>query len=151
MSPYTMNEFADQMGQVFPVLIKEFARRQSNELYKGKITLTQYLVLDFLGKNADSKMTDMARFMDVTTAAMTGIVERLVRDRYALRTSDSKDRRLIKIKLTSRGQEVVRKVNQQRRQMIMDIFGRISQEEREGYLSILEHIRDILVLEKSGA
>ena len=93
-------------------------------------------------------MTDLARFMGVSTAAMTGIVDRLVRDGYAVRTFYPHDRRIIKVKLTTRGGELLRKVNQQRRQMLIKIFGRISETDRREYLRILMQIKDILTKEK---
>jgi hypothetical protein len=39
---------------------------------------------------------------------------------------------------------MVKKINAQKRQMIIEIFGKISQEEREDYLRILMRIRQIL-------
>ena len=141
-------DFADKINEIMPIVIKEFARRQANELYKGKITLPQMLILDFLNKNGESKMTDIARFIGVTTAAMTGIIDRLEKYNYVLRMLDLNDRRIIKVKITPRGVSLVDKVNQQRRQMIINIFGRISDSERQDYLNILMHIRDILVSEK---
>lgn len=150
MSPVSLSEFADRMNEVMPVLIKEFARRQTDELVKGKITLPQFLILDFLHKKDKSKMKDMAYFMGVTTAAMTGIVDRLVREDYVERVYDSKDRRIIRIKLTSKGTKIIEKINQQRHQMIIKIFGKISPRERQDYLSILMHIRDILIKEKKA-
>lgn len=143
-------EFADRMNQVMPVIIQGFARRQADELYKGKITLPQFLILDFLSQQGESKMTNMAYFMHVTTAAMTGIVDRLVRDDYVVRVYDPEDRRIIKIKLTPRGNELVKKINEQRRRMIIKIFGSISEADRQDYLRILMQIKDILTQENSA-
>ncbi|MBU1727227.1 MAG: MarR family transcriptional regulator [Candidatus Omnitrophica bacterium] len=148
MSGMTLNEFADKISEVMPVIMKEFARRQENELYKGKITLPQFLILEFLYKDGEIKMTQLAQFMHVSTAAMTGIVDRLVRDHYVARALDSADRRIIKVKLTAKGLELVKRIDTQRRSMIIRIFGKISGIDREDYLRILKHIKDILVNEK---
>jgi DNA-binding MarR family transcriptional regulator len=148
MSRVSLLEFADKLNEVMPVIIKEFSRRQVNELYKGKITLPQFLVLEFLHSSGESKMTGLANFMSVTTAAMTGIVERLVRDGYVVRVFDPEDRRIIKIKLTAKGSGLVKKILTQRRHMIIKIFGRISKTERKEYLGILMHIKDILIKEE---
>lgn len=144
MAAFSIAEFADKMNEVMPVLIQEFARRQANELYKGKITLPQFLILDFLNKKGECKMTEIAHFMHVTTAAMTGIVERIKRCNYVQRVYEPSDRRIIKIRLTAKGHELVKKVNRQRRNMIVDIFGKISQREREQYSNILMRILGIL-------
>jgi len=150
MPNLSLEEFADKLNKILPIIIKEFSRRQVNELYKGKITLPQFLVLDFLNSNGGLKMKDLAHFMGVTTAAMTGIVDRLVRDRFVLREFDPKDRRIIKIKLTPKGSSLVRKINEQRSQMVIKIFGKISEKDRREYLRILMHIKEILAKEKEG-
>lgn len=141
---FSIYEFADKIGEIFPIVIKEFLKRQTNELCKGKITMPQFLILSFLERQGECKMTQLARFMGVTTAAMTGIVDRLVRDGYAERVSDPKDRRIIRIKTTAKGASLVHKINLHRRQMIIDIFGRLSQQDREDYLKIITRIRDVL-------
>lgn len=150
MAQDSLLEFADKMNEVMPGVIQGFARRQANELYKGKITLPQFLILDFLSQRVESKMTDMARFMHVTTAAMTGIVERLFGHGYVTRVYDPEDRRIIKIKLTHRGNELVKKINTQRRSMIIKIFGSISEGDRKDYLRILMQIKEILTKESSA-
>jgi len=148
MAARKLAEFADKMNEVMPVLIQGFARRQANELYKGKITLPQFLILDFLNKKGECKMTEIARFMHVSTAAMTGIVERIKRCNYVERVYEPSDRRIIKVRLTDKGRELVKKVNRQRRNMIVDIFAKISQREREQYLNILMRILNIMTEEK---
>ena|SRR3989338_6627241 len=148
MAARKLAEFADKMNEVMPVLIQGFARRQANELYKGKITLPQFLILDFLNKKGECKMTEIARFMHVSTAAMTGIVERIKRCNYVQRVYEPSDRRIIKVRLTYKGRELVKKVNRQRRNMIVDIFAKISQREREQYLNILMRILNIMTEEK---
>lgn len=148
MSGLQLLEFADKMNSVMPVIMKEFARRQADELYKGKITLQQFLILNLLHKESEPKMTALAHFMGVTTAAMTGVVERLVREGYVVRESQLDDRRIIKVRLTSKGTELVIKVNEQRRKMIINIFGKISATERQDYLRTLIHIKEILSKEE---
>jgi DNA-binding MarR family transcriptional regulator len=148
LSQSSLSEFADKMNEIMPVIMKEFSRRHMSE-YKGKITLPQFLILGFLHVNDESKMSDLAHFMNVTTAAMTGIVERLVRDGYLVRVYDDKDRRIIKVKLTLEGNGLVKEINQHKRQMLIKIFSDISVADRRQYLRILTQIKDILTLGQS--
>lgn len=150
MSQDSLLEFARRMNEVMPVIAQGFVRRQASKLYKCKLTLPQILILDFLNQQGESKMTDIARFMRVTTAAMTGIVERLVRDGYVLRVYSPQDRRIIKIKLTSRGSALIKQINEQRRKMVIKIFGNISEVDRQDYLRILMQIKEILTKENSA-
>jgi outer membrane protein TolC/predicted transcriptional regulator len=106
--------------------------------------MPQFFIMEHLLRQGESKMTDLARCMNVTTAAMTGMVDRLVREGYMARDSDPKDRRIILMKLTARGSELVKKIKAQRRKMIVDIFGRLSETDRRDYLRVLMQVRSIM-------
>lgn len=146
----SLNIFADKLSQLLPTIMREFGRRNSSGLLKIRMTLPQFFILDFLSESTRAKMKDLADFMRVSTAAMTGIVDRLVKIGYAVRVYDPTDRRIINIEITRRGREVIRKIHQQRRQMIIKVFGRISQAEREAYLRILTRIREVLIKEEGN-
>lgn len=151
MSQIAINEFADRLSEVMPLLAREFSRRQPDELHRGKVTLPQLLVLDLLSKQGDSKMSDIAHSMHVTTAAMTGVADRLVRDGYALRVYDPQDRRIVRIKLTAEGARLISRINAHRRKMVIDIFGKISEKDRRDYLRVLMQIKQVLGQQLAGA
>jgi MarR family transcriptional regulator, organic hydroperoxide resistance regulator len=140
-------EFADRINQILPLFQREFACKLTKELFKSRITLPQFLTLMILDKEEEANMGALARLMNVSTAAMTGSVARLVNSGFALRVDDPKDRRIVRIKLTSRGRQLFDKLNQQRRQTIIRLFKEISDEDRQNYLRILTQIKDILVKE----
>jgi len=148
MPDLTLSEFADKIEDIVPAVMKGFAKMHTNELLKGKITLPQFFILSHLHKQGESKMSELASVMDVTTAAATGIVDRLVTSGYVMRLYDAKDRRVINIKLTKNGSNMVQRISHQRRQVTSEVFGRISKEERTSYLSIMLHVRDVLMEEK---
>ncbi|MFH1440973.1 MAG: MarR family transcriptional regulator [Candidatus Omnitrophota bacterium] len=147
MSDISLSSFVDKISEIMPVIMKQFSRYQMNELYKGKITLPQFFILEFLSTNKQSKMKDLAGFMEVTTAAATGIVDRLVRDSYIVRFYDPADRRVVMVKLTPKGSELVKKIIQQRRQATIKMFSRISEADRQDYLRILIQIKNTLFRE----
>jgi len=140
----SLGEFADSINDIMPVMIKEFSRRQASEVYKGKITLPQFLILGFLYNSGDSNMSGIARYMSVTTAAMTGMVDRLERYGYVKREHKPDDRRIININLTLKGKDLVEKINTKRREMIVDVFGKVSEQDRSDYLRVLTKVRNVL-------
>jgi MarR family transcriptional regulator, organic hydroperoxide resistance regulator len=150
MSGISITDFADQMEQIMPEIMRGFSHRLHNDIYKGKVTLPQLLILDLLSRQGSSKMTDMAREMKVTTAASTGIVQRLVLLGYVQREFDQNDRRIIKINLSSKGNELLKKLNQQRRELITKIFGQISEHDRSEYLRILIKVKEVVGKEKNN-
>ena len=138
----SLSEFADRIGELMPVIMKEFMKHQGNEFHKLKITMPQFFVLEFLHRSGECRMGDIAKFINVTTAAITGIVDRLVRDGYVLRDGDRKDRRIVNIRLTVKGAKVVRDMIGRRKQVSVKMFGMISQKERVQYLNILTRIKE---------
>ena len=141
---HTLSQFADKVTELIPVIMKEYVKHQVDEFDKLKITMPQFFVLDLVGRQGEGKMSDLAKFINVTTAAMTGIVERLVKNGYVLRVYDPDDRRIIKIKLTPRGAKVLKDMIQKRKDITIKMFGSITQEEREEYLKILTHVHEHL-------
>jgi len=142
MTGLTITIFADKVSENIAAISKEFMRQRTGEFYKVKVTLPQLAILELLFRSGELNMSDMARFANVTTAAMTGIIDRLVRDGYAVRTAVPDDRRVIKIKLTAKGDKVVKNVIEERRHLVTRIFGALSHSEREEYLKILTRIRE---------
>ena len=138
MTERNLMEFADKVLDVSKDFIKYYAK----EADKVKLTLPQIAILDILSRNKESNMSDLARYMNVTTAAMTGFINRLVRDGYVVRVRDPKDRRVIKIKLTSKGGTAVKSALENKRRMITKVFGVLPQKEREEYLKILTLVRE---------
>ncbi len=145
MTKMPISDFADRITEIMPIIMKEFMRHQTDEFYKSNVTLPQFAILDLLSTGGESKMTDIAKFMNVTTAAMTGIVDRLIKYNYVSRARNPKDRRVVKVKLTAKGSGVVKKLIEHRRQALINMFGKVSQKEREDYLRILTHIKEHLI------
>lgn len=142
MSGFTLARFADRVGRMMPALAREFLRNQTIEFYKVKLTLPQCVILDMLDKNDELNMSDLAKSLNVTTAAMTGVVDRLVRDGHVIRISDPDDRRVIKIGLTVKGNKCVKMIHDQRRKTTIKLFSVLSPAERQDYLRLLTKITD---------
>ncbi len=137
-------EFADQLLKIIPDITREFLRHQIQEISKGVLTVPQFLIMEYLIHHGDSRMKDLATFMNVTMATMTGIIDRLVRDGCAQRLLDPSDRRIVKVALTPKGLQLTKKVQKARREVITDIFDKISPPDRREYLRILNNIHQAL-------
>ena len=144
MTNISITEFADRVSEIMPAIMKEFLKSQAGGFHKMKITLPQFAIMDILERDKEANMTDLAKAMNVTTSAMTGVVDRLVRDGYVIRSHDLKDRRIIHIRLTAKGKKTIHSAIEDRKKVTMKMFAAITQEERDSYLSILEHIKEHL-------
>jgi len=142
MTERTLEQFLDEVSEIMPLISREFFRRQESGFFKVKITMPQFIIMELLHKRDESSMTDLAGMLNVTTAAMTGIIDRLVRDGYVSRNRDAEDRRVVMAKLTPKGSKVVCSMAEDRKRLFADMFGKLSCEERESYLNVLRRIKE---------
>ncbi|MFA6321017.1 MAG: MarR family transcriptional regulator [Candidatus Omnitrophota bacterium] len=149
MTQLSLSEFADRITEMHPVIMREFYKHDAGDFYKIRITLPQLVIVNALAREGELRMTDLARSMNVTTAAMTGIIDRLVRDGYVKRAADADDRRTVKVGVTPKGIKVARNAAEHHKKLISRLFSVISQPEREEYLRILTIIRDHLIGDKA--
>ena len=70
----------------------------SKELQRGNVSFPQYALLDFLAQKGELTMTEIAKKMDHTTAAATGLVDRLEKLGHVERCHAKSDRRKILVK-----------------------------------------------------
>ena len=90
----------------------------------GKVSVTQFIMLDRLVMCGPLNMKQLARLMNHTTPATTGIVDRLITAKLVERSSLPGDRRQILIKPTPKGIRVVGILKKR----LMDFLGEFSKE-----------------------
>jgi len=138
------------MITLLPQLIRGLARRESNYLSRGKITLPQLWVMEHLTRRKDCPMNELAGFLRISRPSATGLVDRLIAQGLVAREGDRKDRRVVRVNLTPKGRKILTNIWEQKRRMLVDVFGRISAQDRARYLAILERVVEVLSEEKKG-
>ena len=139
-----IERFGQRMIALLPRMLRGFARRESNYLSRGKITLPQLGVLEYLSNRRESPMNELARHLGVTRPAATGLADRLIAQGLVSRQGDRSDRRVIRINLTPKGRRVLDNIWNQKRRMLQEVFGQLSPAERAQYLATLERVVEIL-------
>ncbi|HNX91516.1 MAG TPA: MarR family transcriptional regulator [Candidatus Omnitrophota bacterium] len=145
-----ISDFAEEVVNIMQVVSREFLKQQHKEIFRAKMTFPQSVVLGLLEKHGELKMSDMAKDMSISSPAITGIVERLVRDGYVARGNELGDRRIIKISLTKKGEEAVKYILKRKRDVITRVFSTLSRAEREDYLRILRRVQEELDKKNKG-
>ena len=133
--------FANEVSKLMPDIMREFLKRQTREVTRGNISLPQMLILNILKDRVSLRMGELAKYLGVSMAATTGIVDKLVRSGFALRSSSVNDRRIVNISITAQGKKIIQKHNQARQKALIEIFGSLSLADRNKYLEILSKIQ----------
>ena len=82
----------------------------STELNKGNISFPQFFLLTYLSSEEYLTMSDIAKKMGHSTAAATGLVDRLEKLSYVERVHAVEERRKIMVRITPKGVELVSKM-----------------------------------------
>lgn len=99
---------------------REFLLNLSKELNKDNISFAQFFLLNYLASSKDLTMTDIARKMGHSTAAATGLVDRLEKLGYMERTHAVDDRRKVMVRVTSKGLDLVSRLRDELQQQIAE-------------------------------
>jgi DNA-binding MarR family transcriptional regulator len=84
----------------------------SSELNRGNISFPQFFLLTYLSSEDYLTMSAIAKKMGHSTAAATGLVDRLEKLGFVERVHAAEDRRKIMVRITTSGSEIVSTMRQ---------------------------------------
>lgn len=81
--------------------------RLSPELTKGKVSFPQFFLLAYLAEEECLSMSNIAKMMGHSTAAATGMIDKLQEIGHLKRYTAASDRRKIMVRITEQGRALV--------------------------------------------
>lgn len=145
MQTIALKQFAKRLTEIFPAFTREIAFHENNDLTTGKISQPQFLVLNYLYKNKSASMSDLAKVMRLRCSSMTGMIDRLIKNKLVKRIPHPTDRRIVQVEISAKGAQITREILRQREDSLAKLFAGLSAEERSTYLRILEKVfQDLL-------
>lgn len=103
----------------------------SSELNKGNVSFPQFFLLTYLSSEEYLTMSDIAKKMGHSTAAATGLVDRLEKLAYVERVHAAEDRRKIMVRITPKGVELVSKMRKEIANDLAGILAGMDEDEAE--------------------
>ncbi|MFT3912751.1 MAG: MarR family transcriptional regulator [Anaeromyxobacteraceae bacterium] len=114
------------------------------------LTPPQIHALLWLGEDGPLTMGELARRVSVTEKTVTGIVDRLERDGHLARERDTADRRVVRTRLTPRGEEVYRRIDGEIHGSVQRFLALLDATDRKALLRIVERIIQKLGVEDAA-
>jgi DNA-binding MarR family transcriptional regulator len=96
----------------------------------AQVTMQQLRIMTILYQEGPTRVSDLARRLNVSTPTVTGILDRLVRQRVTYRMNDARDRRVVLNNLTESGRELVERLMPAHDDRATLALARLSSEER---------------------
>ncbi|RJQ06143.1 MAG: MarR family transcriptional regulator [Bacillota bacterium] len=146
------HEEADKTLEEDVERIERLLRRISHVVYtKGRailvdfgITSPQFDALLFLHRDGDMPMGALCDRMSLACSTVTDLVDRMEKGGFVARERDQSDRRIIKVRLLPRGEEMVGKVMTARIRYLTNILRELPATERAKAISALEVIYELI-------
>ena len=107
-----------------------------------EVSISEIHILEKIGRAGRSRMSDIARALDITLATLTVACEKLAKKDLILRERAEDDRRVVLISLTPRGQAVYLYHQQFHHDLIDSALEGLSQDEQKVLSRALRKLED---------
>ena len=114
---------------------RSFLLNLSKELNKGNVSFAQFFLLGYLANENFLTMTDISKKMGHSTAAATGLVDRLEKLGYVQRLHASEDRRKVMVQITRKGIDLVDRMREDITGSLVDLMSDLDKDEQEALLT----------------
>ncbi len=117
-----------EVSSMFRTLVKGITQlwnRQKND----NISFPQFKMLYMLDRSGSLKVSELAERQGLTSAAITGLTDKLLVDGYVERARTEQDRRVVMISITEKGREMVAKLSESQRETLLLVFSDLSDED----------------------
>jgi len=142
-SAYTSDMSIDERVMMAIVRVAERFKKNSSALFRNwGLTFSQYNLLRVLdaSENGQNTMKSVNRIMLVSSANMTGIAKRLEKNGFIVRTSDPKDDRVKRLKITPLGTHVLKAIADHKERNVKRYLMRYPDEQKAALLETLGEI-----------
>ena len=128
-------------AHVFASAVRDILeQRLLDQVAGGQVTVSQVKLLKLVAMSNGYTLGDVASFLDVSNAAASKAVDRLVRRNLLKRTDDEKDRRTMHLSLTQSGECLLGAYESARRLKLEKIFAQFPRAELERTGELLDRI-----------
>jgi DNA-binding MarR family transcriptional regulator len=114
--------------------------QQSKSCAAQGLHFHEYRVVVYLGQNGPSKMKDIGQNLSLSLSNLTAIVDKIELKGLAERNRSQRDRRIVMVHLSERGQAIFDSQRSVRISMSRKILKKLSPDERKRFVSLMQKI-----------
>ncbi len=140
------NDFEEKIMEVKDFYIEFFKKTLIMDGRRSgfDFTLSEIKALGAFRGDKDYTMGELSKNAQVAMPSMTEMVDKLEKHGIAERYRDGNDRRVVKVRLTSKGRRLRKEFMQKRLKEMKEIFGKLSEIELNDLIESLKRARRIL-------
>lgn len=104
----------------------------------------QMYAMYIVGEYPGITMKELATHLGITSPSATSLVNRLVRTKWVLRSTDPNNRRLVRLQMASDGQKIMKLAMKNREKAMHDILLLLPAKDRDDFSRILRNLHFVL-------
>jgi len=131
---------AERLSHIIMEMQRCFVLHLCKELAPGGVSFPQFFLLAALVQKEVLTMSAIAQKMGHTTAAASGLVDRLENLGYVVRSSAREDRRKVMVCITAKGSALVRRIREEMVGNLMKVMTHLTPGEQKAWLQIYTKI-----------
>lgn len=147
MNQEKARKYAKELEDLFTVGLRAFQGQDHAKLDGLGITFPQLILLRILSNEPNQPMRSLAGKLGLGLPATTGIVGRLVKAGLVRRHRDRRDRRVVRVSITSKGSGVLARAVKVRQKEAMAILLKMEENEGKEFLRLLTKFLRLAVAE----
>jgi DNA-binding MarR family transcriptional regulator len=132
--------YLSKLEWLSPILVRGLRLLTSVEALGQEFSFSQAMILQALMMQKESRMNDLARFLGLSKANASGLVDRLVKKGLIEREHGVEDRRVVLVRLTARGHTVARGLAKVQREGLVQMMRRIPEPDLKVFIETLEQM-----------
>jgi DNA-binding MarR family transcriptional regulator len=123
-----------------PILVRGLRLLTSIEALGQEFSFSQAMILQALMMQKELRMNDLSRFLGLSKANCSGLVDRLVRKGLLAREHGVEDRRVVFVRLTPKGLTVAQGLARTQRQGLAQMMRRVPERNLGVFIETLEQM-----------
>jgi DNA-binding MarR family transcriptional regulator len=122
----------------------------SERLLRQGISMAQLHVLHLVEGHGEMAMSRLAEMLDVSLSNATGLIDRVEERGFVERTRVPADRRIVMVRLTPAGHEMLDEIEVVREQILRRVLDQLDPSQLAGVASAMVALRDAVALTATG-
>lgn len=136
-----------EIARIVGALHRKLTRNIYDLFLKGKLSLSHIITMELLHDRVSCNMSELSKALNLTMGASTAVIDKLTGLGLVSRRHLKKDRRIVEVFLSEKGEHLVNRVIGHRLEMVKKVLSVLTDKDKKAYLDLLKKIYKGLVNE----
>lgn len=143
-------QYLEQLFDTMEQLRKLMEGRAQESHEERFATIMQFLALKFLRTSQDRTIGELADHLMLSKSSATQLIERLVKAGFVERIDDPEDRRIVRLRITPRGEQLLANMKQRYVDKMTALLSKIPDEDLRELVRIHRELIETIQKEQRG-